>query len=227
LAVPETSTSPAAESVVLADYDPAAEAKLAAMLLFRARGLDHAACATLLPRLERAQIEAIVTAAFTGISAHDTALREFETVQYVVEIVCSEACLHQLIRHRMSTILVHEAAPALGVTVPPPVVAAGLEDAYWAGIQALEAAYAALGGDERARIVLANGHNQRVVLRLDARELIELSRLRNDRHAQWEIRDLSIALVERVRAVHPLIARACGGRDAFKAGHIPLAMPAD
>ena len=84
-----------------------------------------------------------------------------------------------------------------------------------------------LRGDARARIVLANGHNVRALLRLDARELIELSRLRNDRHAQWEIRDLSIALVERVRAVHPAIARACGGRDAFKAGRVQVALPAD
>jgi len=30
-----------------------------------------------------------------------------------------------------------------------------------------------------------------------------------------------------VRAVYPAIARACGGRDAFKAGRLNLALPAD
>jgi thymidylate synthase ThyX len=127
----------------------------------------------------------------------------------------------------MTTQLVQEAAPALGVTVPPPIVAAGQAERYRAAVAALEEAHATLGADARARIVLANGHNVRALLRMDARELIELSRLRNDRHAQWEIRDLSIALVERVRAVHPAIARACGGRDAFKAGRVQVALPAD
>ena len=111
--------------------------------------------------------------------------------------------------------------------MPPLIAEAGLAEPYLEAVHALEETYTALGGDERARIMLANGHNVRALLRLDARELIELSRLRNDHHAQWEIRDLSIELVERVRAVHPLIARACGGRDAFKAGRISIAMPAD
>lgn len=219
--------APASPSAVLIDYDPQAEAKLAAALLFRAHPLDAAALAALTAQLDRPQVEAILAAAFTGIGAHDTALREFELVQYVVEVVCSEACLHQLIRHRMTTQLVQEAAPALGVTVPPLLVAAGQAERYHAAIAALEEAYIALGADARARILLANGHAVRALLRLDARELIELSRLRTDHHAQWEIRDLSRALVEQVRAVHPAIARACGGRDAFKAGRLQLALPAD
>lgn len=227
LPVETAATAPPGDRVTLTDYDPEAEAKLAATLLFRVHPLDHAARAALAARLDQAAIDSLLGAAFAGIAAHDTALREFETVQYTAEVVCSEACLHQLIRHRMATLLVQEAAPTLGVTVPPLLAGAGLTELYLEALTALEETFAALGGDERARIMLANGHNVRALLRLDARELIEFSRLRNDHHAQWEIRDLSVALVERVRAVHPTIARACGGRDAFKAGHIPVALSGD
>jgi len=69
---------------------------------------------------------------------------------------------------------------------------------------------------------LGNGHNRRTLLSLNARELIELSRLRADKHAQWDVRDRTAAVVALVDTVHPGIAWACGGRDAFKAGALPV-----
>jgi hypothetical protein len=116
----------------------------------------------------------------------------------------------------------------LGYTVPPLIEAAGAGPAglYHEAMAVLDEAYAALCplvGARRAGIILGNGHNVRVLLHLNARELIELSRLRADAHAQWDIRDVATAMVEAVGAIHPAIAAGCGGRDAFKAGRLSIA----
>ena len=206
----------------LLDYDPAAEEKLVAALLFRVTDLDGARRAALAAALSPEERAALLRDAFMGIAAHDTALREFETISYTFELTHSEACYHQFIRHRMSTQLAQPRTAALGYTVPPLVEEAGCLAPYKEGMAVLEDAFAALGGDERASIVLGNGHNRRTLLHLNARELIELSRLRVDRHAQWDVRDRTAALVALVAAVHPSIAAACGGRDAFKAGTLPI-----
>jgi hypothetical protein len=214
--------------VRLIRHDPAAEVSLAAALLFRAGGLAHDERAALVERLAPAEVAAVIRAGFSGLKAHDTVLREFETVSYTFEAVVSEACLHQLVRHRMATQVVQERDGALGYAVPPLVEAAGAGPLalYHEAMGVLEEAYAALCplvGARRAGIILGNGHHRRVLLDLNARELIEMSRLRTDLHAQWDVREVVGAMVEAVGAVHPSIAAGCGGRDAFKAGTLAAA----
>ena len=217
-----TRVYPSRDGVTLLEYDPAAEEKLAATLLFRVSNYDAAQRAAMVTAMTPEERAALLRAAFTGIAAHDAALREFETVSYTLELVHSEACYHQLIRHRMSTQLAQPRTAALGYTVPPLVDEAGCLAPYREGMAVLEDAFARLGGDERASIVLGNGHNRRTLLHLNARELIELSRLRMDKHAQWDVRDRAAAIMALIETVHPNVAWACGGRDAFKTGSLPI-----
>ncbi len=211
------------DGVTLLEYDPAAEEKLAAALLFRVTSLDGASRRAMAAAMSPAERRAFLHAAWTGAGAHDTALREFETVSYTLELVQSEACYHQFVRHRMSTQVAQPHTLALGYTVPPLVEQAGCLDLYREGMARLEDAFDRLGGDERASIILGNGHNRRTLLHLNARELVELSRLRADKHAQWDVRDRTAAIVALIDTVHPGVAWACGGRDAFKAKALPVA----
>jgi len=214
----EEGALPGRDGVMLVDYDPRGEERLAAALLFRVTDLDASARAALAARLSSEDRTALIRASFSGMTAHDAALRELEMLTYTVEIVHSEACYHQFIRHRMATQLDQPRRGTLGYTVPPAVKEAGCAGLYDEGMAVLEDTFDRLGGDKRASIVLGNGHNRRTLLHLNARELIELSRLRADKHAQWEVRDRTRAIVALVEAVHPAVAWACGGRDAFKAG---------
>jgi flavin-dependent thymidylate synthase len=213
---------PERDSVTLLDYDPHGEEKLVAALLFRVTDLDGPGRAALAASLTPEERGALIRASFQGMAAHDTALRELETISYTLELVHSEACYHQFIRHRMSTQLAQPRSSTLGYTVPPLVEQAGCLVEYREGMALMEDAYDRLGGDERASIVLGNGHNRRTLLHLNARELIELSRLRADKHAQWDVRERTGAIVSLIGAVHPNIAWACGGRDAFKSGELPV-----
>ncbi len=219
------STAPQAR---LIHHDPHAERALAATLLFRVGGLDHHQRAALGQSLTAHDVARVIGAGFAGLAAHDTVLREFETVSYTFELTVSEACLHQLVRHRMSTQVVQERAVRLGYTVPPLIEAVGAQplELYHQAMALLEDAYARLAqtvGAPRAGIILGNGHNRRVLLHLNARELIELSRLRADLHAQWDVRDMVTTMIAAVQEAHPAIAAGAGGRDAFKTSALPIA----
>ena len=74
----------------------------------------------------------------------DAPPREFEMVDITFSAAVSAANFAQLKRHRMATLLAGEYNPALGVTVPEAITAAGLETDF---LHLLEAA-----GEEHAHI---------------------------------------------------------------------------
>ena len=208
----------ASAPVRLVRYDPDGERRLAAALLFHTSQMTFTAAQQAAANLSADQVGRIIRAAYRGLHAHDTLLREFELLHYQFELVMSEAAYHQFIRHRMKTDISQAHSPAHGRTLPPLVRNAGFADEYRRALDLLEATYHALGADRRAEILLANGHNLRILADLNAREIVEMSRIRSDRHAQWDIRNVSDAIVAAVADVHPHVGVACGGRDAFKDG---------
>ena len=208
--------------VRLVRYDRDGERHLAAALLFHGGRTTLAAAQQAVAGLDTEQVGRIIRSAYRGLHAHDTLLREFELLHYQFELVMSEAAYHQFIRHRMKTEVFQTHSPAHGRTLPPLVRNAGFADRYNRTLDLLEETHAVLGAGQRAEIVLANGHNLRILADLNAREIVEMSRIRSDRHAQWDIRNVSDAIVAAVTRVHPHVGLACGGRDSFKDGTAPV-----
>jgi hypothetical protein len=205
-------------AVRLVRYDPDGERHLAAALLFHGSQTTLEAARQAVTDLNNEEVGRIIRAAYRGLHAHDTLLREFELLHYQFELVMSESAYHQFIRHRMKTEVSQAHSPIHGRTVPPRVRNAGFADRYRCTLDLLEETFQSLGADQRAEIILANGHNLRILADLNAREIVEMSRIRSDRHAQWDIRTISDAIVAAVEKVHPYVGLACGGRDTFKDG---------
>ena len=212
------SAASSSESVRLVRFDPDGERHIAAALLFHSSQMTLADAQQAVAELDAEQIGQVIRSAYRGLHAHDTILREFELLHYQFELIMSEAAYHQFIRHRMKTEVSQAHSPAHGRTLPPLVRNAGFADEYKRTLDLLENTFHALGANQRAEIVLANGHNLRILADLNAREAVEMSRIRSDRHAQWDIRNVSDAIVAAVKRVHPHVGLACGGRDSFKDG---------
>jgi thymidylate synthase ThyX len=68
---------------------------------------------------------------------------------------------------------------------------------------------------DAAAYVLTNAHRRRVIFKCNARELYHVSRLREDEHAQWDIRNISSAMSAEAKKVMPLAMLAIGGKDAY------------
>jgi thymidylate synthase ThyX len=66
-----------------------------------------------------------------------------------------------------------------------------------------------------AACILTNAHRKRVLMKLNARELYHIARLRADRHAQWDIRHLTGKMLAQARKAMPLTLMMAGGKDCF------------
>jgi len=66
-----------------------------------------------------------------------------------------------------------------------------------------------------APYILTNAHRKRVIMKINARELYHMTRLRMDRHAQWDIRDTVGLMLHAAKQVMPLTLMMAAGKDAF------------
>ena len=66
-----------------------------------------------------------------------------------------------------------------------------------------------------APYILTNSHRRRILIRLNAREMYHISRLREDRHAQWDIQNVSRAMSKQAKEAMPLVFALIGGKDKY------------
>jgi thymidylate synthase ThyX len=155
------------------------------------------------------------------LGPHDAVLREYEYVEAVFELAVSASCFAQLKRHRMATLTALPYDPGLGVTVPPAFAEAGLEARFRSLVAQAEACAARIAAipavaPETAAYALTNAHRRRVLVRMSARELYHLSRLREDAHAQWDIRRVASRMLALARERMPLTLALAAGKDRFE-----------
>jgi thymidylate synthase ThyX len=68
---------------------------------------------------------------------------------------------------------------------------------------------------QAAHYLLTNAHRKRVSMKINARELYHIARLRADRHAQWDIRETAEQMVKLGKKVMPLTLMLATGKDEF------------
>lgn len=156
---------------------------------------------------------------FFGIfSEYDAMPREFEFVNFIFDVVLSASAFAQLKRHRMMTILKTDYDIDYGYKIPPSIIEIGEQKYFEEIMYETEKIYKKLKEkyENAAEYVLTNAHKRRVLLNINLRELYHISRLRMDKHAQWDIRDISTKMVEKVKKVSQLTGALLSGKDNFK-----------
>ena len=212
-----TKKEKAGGSVRLVDATPEADKRLAASIIFSAQGVsmrEAIAAATRLGEKGRARV---VLGALKRLERHDSVWREFETVQFVFEVVLSASCYAQLKRHRIATLLPQPYDPGLGLSIPATFVKARrvalLRDAARRAERFYGSHARKLG--RAAEYGLLNAHRRRVLFCLNLRELYHFSRLRSDMAAQWEIRIISDEMCRIAAEAVPSGTLLLGGKDGF------------
>lgn len=221
---PEGRSHPAADStpeagVRLVGTGPDPDGELIATLLFAGGAGDMEACRAIRDGLDAEQRRSLVLSHLRHLGPHDAVLREYEHLDLVFELILSASCFAQLKRHRMATLTPLPYAPELGVTIPDAFAATGLLEPFRDLMAATEEAYGRIREivPEAAAYVLTNAHRRRVLMKLNAREMHHLSRLREDAHAQWDIRRLAARMVSLARERMPLALLLAAGKDRFEA----------
>jgi len=210
-----------APDVRLIDATPAGDNAVIAAIMHSATTMPHTECAAIVSAMTKEDKTTLLREMLRHMTEHDAAPREFEAAECCFEIVLSATCFAQMKRHRMATILSQDYNPALGVTVPPAIQDVGMEDEFRSAIARTEETYERIRASvpAAAPYILTNAHRKRILLTTNARELYHISRLREDRHAQWDIRDRAAHMIELARRVMPLTLCLACGKDRFTDYH--------
>ncbi|HRZ87263.1 MAG TPA: FAD-dependent thymidylate synthase [bacterium] len=236
LAKKTTVPSPAREgsAVRLCAYTADPDVSAVAALMHAATGNAYEQCRAAAARMSEAQKREWIKTACVHMELYDATVREFEHVTFTFELTVSAACYGQLKRHRMSTQTMQPYDPALGLTIPAAIAATGLDTEFRAMADKAAVLFGEIAREmpHAAPYCLTNAHRRRVLMTVNARELYHISRLREDAHAQWDIRELSALMAAEARAVAPLTMMLICGKDRYAEtyrgvyGRLPKVAPA-
>lgn len=154
---------------------------------------------------------------FAHLELYDPVLREFEHINCTFSVIVSASCFAQLKRHRMATLTPQRYDTELGVSIPRSVYEVGMDRAFSSFICRTDTLYQKMKSrfPVAAQYLLTNAHRRRVLLSTNARELYHMSRLREDKHAQWEIREVTEKMIRLAKRKMPLTLLLIGGKDRY------------
>ena len=205
------------KEVELLEYTEKGDELILASLIHTSSGLSYKQCKKLLKKMPSKKMEEIFKTTWKHMQFYDSMPREFEYANLTFNIVLSAACFGQLKRHRMSTISSQQYDINLGLTIPDSIKEIGMEKYFKEIASETESVYKKIQkeNDLAAQYILTNAHRKRVLIRVNARELYHISRLREDTHAQWDIQNISREMLKQAKKIMPLTFRLAGGKDKY------------
>lgn len=211
-------TGKPADDIRLLHVTPDGDTRVARALISRLRGISWECLDPDSNKEQNAWVEPFFLEIFRHMDPWDSAPREFEYVDYLFEIVLSAAAFAQLKRHRMATLVSGLYDPTLGVTIPPILKGTAGEQVLLKAVEASGKLAESIESiaQELVPYAFLACHRRRVLMKINARELIHLSRLREDEHAQWDIRSIATRMVTLAREVTPGCMLPACGKHAFQ-----------
>lgn len=215
LPIPASTDSVSRVNVRLVHFDPEAEVKLAAALLFRMQSCDYEAAWVLAQEMGEEKRAGLIDTLMENIGDHDAALREFELVNYTFEFVMDYGAYREFKRHRMQSYFPQAFTPALGFNTPQLLHDAGLKDIFERALSVSEDGFYRVGRESplAAQYLLTHGHNRRVLSQMNLRECYHLFKLRSSREAHESVREPTLEAMRLAAQVNPRLFRWLRLRD--------------
>ena len=189
----------------LVHYDPDAETKLAAALLYRFAHQTYAEIWKRVQGMTTLERQDVIDHALEGLGPHDVPVRELETVDYTFDLVMDYGAYREFKRHRMQTYIPQPPTVELGYLAPPLVRDAGLQAEFEAAIGKAEDAFHAVRAQSprAAEYLVTHAHRRRVLSKMNLRECYHLFKLRTGPEAHFSIRPVVAAAMREAQRVHP------------------------
>lgn len=205
------------DDVSLVSYQTDGDNLVLAALLHTACRLPYSQALQIVRRKNPKEKKKLIKTTLQHMELYDAAPREFEYANFTYGLTISASCFAQLKRHRQASLIVQEYDPALGVTIPESIKEIGMEKELLEIIKKTEDVYYQLKDKVplAAPYILTNAHRRRVLFSCNARELYHISRLREDKHAQWDIRRISSKMSALAKEVMPITMLLICGKDSY------------
>lgn len=195
--------------VMLVEYDPDAEMKTVAAILYPHGDLPLVAVRAVAAGLAPDERLAIIRA-YVGErgSRFQRPGRAFEEPFYTFDLLANLGAYRDLQRHRMLTQERQRYTVRHGYVTPPEIRDAGLEGRYAAALEQAAAAVEAIAVDlpEQAQYAVPLAFRVRWRVKLNLREIYHLVELRSAPQGHPTYRRIAQAIYTQVRAVHPALA---------------------
>lgn len=187
-------------------------------LAFQECGSDIITVRKKITGMSKSQKKQVFTGLFHEMKAYHSVPRAFELVNFLFQLHISSCCYGQLKRHRMCTIIKSDYHPGRGYMIPPLLQELNMEKQIEAVMNETSRLYFRLEAEKKGlgNYILTNGHKITVLFQVNLREMYHFSRLRSDKHAQWEIRAISHKMDELVKTSVPLAGCYLMGKDEFE-----------
>ena len=210
-----TSASSPTFTVRLAHFDPQAEERLAAAILFRQSSGDYSSAWQQALELGQEERLRMLDSLMENLGEHDAPLREFELVDYTFEFVMDYGAYREFRRHRMQSYFPQSLTVDLGYRTPELLVEAGMEEEYCQAMELAEEGFATTSrlSPAVAQYLVTHGHYRRVLSRMNLRECYHLFKLRSSHQAHESIREPIVEAMRLAVEVHPQLFRWLRLRD--------------
>jgi thymidylate synthase ThyX len=214
--------TPIPQEVTLVDYDPDAEARTVAAILYPHTDLPLVEVRALAARLTDAERLAIIRA-YVGerTSRFHRPGRAFEEPYYTFDLLADLGAYRDLQRHRILTQDRQGYGVRHGYVTPPELDAAGLSAPYAAALERAAAAVETIAADlpVQAQYAVPLAFRMRWRIKLNLREVYHLAELRSAPQGHPAYRRIAQAIAAAVRVVHPTLAE---GMRFVDMGDYPL-----
>ena len=193
----------------LVHYDPDAEAKVTAALLYRFAHQPYAQIWKRVQGMSAMERQEVIGRALEGLGPHDAPVRELESVDYTFDLVMDYGAYREFKRHRMQTYIPQPPTMEHGYVMPPLVKDAGLQAEFESAIGKAEDAFHTIQAQlpRAAEYLVTHAHRRRVLSKMNLRECYHLFKLRTGPEAHFSIRPVVAAAMREAQRVHPGLFR--------------------
>jgi hypothetical protein len=203
--------TPQEPGVTLVHAQPDALQRVVTAILYPHADTDYQSVAAHVATLTTSQLASIVKAACgeRAVRFHKPG-RAFEEAQYTFDIVADIGAYRDLQRHRMLTQERQPYGVELGYTVPPELVAAGLDAPFRAAIEAAIAVTRRIRGDlpDASQYAVPMACHMRWRISLNLREAFHFCELRSTPQGHPSYRRVAQDIYRLLRDIHPELTAA-------------------
>lgn len=152
---------------------------------------------------------------FKGLKPWQKMPRAFELMEFEYLVTLSESAWAQFKRHRTATLIKASTEQQNTELIIPEAIQEIGRANEWKRLFAELKHYRSTLDPHLRPYLHLNAESTVVYAKLNLRELYHFSRLRCDEHAQWEIRDLALQMVEQAKPQAPYATSRLGGKSQF------------
>ncbi len=215
--LPDIKENASLTEVDLIEFDSIIINKIIAGFIVKTKGADYRSALEFTGSMDDNLKRRIMRESILKLNSYDALLKEYEMSDFVFNILISSTGFAQLKRHRMASVIDGDYNPMYGVKIPDSIVENGLDRYFLNKIAIVNELYYELKEKygQTADYVLTNAHRKNVIFKCNFRELTHFSRLRSDKHAQWDIRNISDLMIKSVSEKVDFVGDLLSGKDSF------------